>query len=110
MYSLREETQVAVLLCAHTVSDPVQPLSSSEYVRLVQWLQEKGFPLEALLSPDMHLLLLEAEGALGLSAERLEQLLGRGGQLALWLEGWSNAGMWLASWNDTKYPPCFAKS
>lgn len=109
MYSLREETQVAVLLCAHTGSEPAQPLSSSEYVRLVQWLQEKGFPPEALLSPDMHLLLLEAEGALGLSAERLEQLLGCGGQLALWLEGWSNAGMWLASWNDTEYPPVLRK-
>lgn len=109
MYSLRAETQVAVLLCAHTGSDPAQPLSPSEYVRLLQWLQGKGFSLETLLSPDLHLLLLEAEGALGLSAERLEHLLGRGGQIALWLEKWSNAGMWLAAWNDQEYPPVLRK-
>lgn len=104
MYDLQPSTQVAILLCAHTGADAVQPLSQSEYVRLLGWLHEKGYPVDTLLSPDIHLLLLEAEGQIRLPAERVEALLGRGAQLALWLEKWSNAGMWLASWEDSEYP------
>lgn len=105
MYALQPRTQVAVLLCAHTGNDPVQPLSQSEYVRLVGWLSAKGYPPEALFSPDIYLLLLEGETHTGLSAERVSALLERGTQVAMWLEKWSNAGMWIAHWDDAEYPP-----
>lgn len=104
MYALDPNTQVAILLCAHTGSDPVQPLSQSEYVRLVEWLDGKGYPTETLLSPDNYLILLEGEGQARIPAERVRMLLGRGAQIALWLEKWSNAGMWIASWEDVEYP------
>lgn len=104
MYTLHPSTQIAVLLCAHTGNDPVQPLSQSEYIELVSWLGEKGYPVEVLLSPDTYLLLLEGEAQLRLSAERVKALLDRGAQLALWMERWSNAGMWIASWEDGEYP------
>ncbi|MDW8104814.1 MAG: DNA-processing protein DprA [Armatimonadota bacterium] len=109
MYPLQPNTQVAVLLCAHTGDDPVQPLSQTEYVRLVDWLKGKGYPLEIMLSPDVSLLLLEMETHTEVSAGRVEALLGRGAQLALWLERWSNAGMWIASWGDAEYPPLLRK-
>ncbi len=105
MDALQTSTQVATLLCAHTGNDPIQPLTQSEYVRLVGWLKDKGYPLEELLSPDIYLLLLEGEEPTGLPAERLKALLERGAQIALWMEKWSNAGMWIAGWEDAEYPP-----
>ncbi|GIV18526.1 MAG: hypothetical protein KatS3mg023_0277 [Armatimonadota bacterium] len=104
MYALSPNTQVALLLCAHTGSEPVQPLSQSEYVALLSWLGEKDYPVETLLSPDTYLLLLQGEMQHGISAERLKSLLDRGAQVALWMEKWSNAGMWVASWEDRHYP------
>ncbi|GIV15632.1 MAG: hypothetical protein KatS3mg022_1067 [Armatimonadota bacterium] len=104
MYALSPNTQVALLLCAHTGSEPVQPLSQSEYVKLVDWLGEKGYSPEVLLSPDIYLLLLEGEAQTGLPAERVRILLDRGAQIALWVEKWGNAGMWVASWEDRDYP------
>lgn len=104
MDALQPSTQVAILLCAHTGNDPIQPLWQSEYVRLTGWLTDKGYPLETLLSPDIYLLLLEGEEQTGLPAERLKALLERGAQIALWMEKWSNAGMWIVAWQDAEYP------
>ncbi|MGC8784510.1 MAG: DNA-processing protein DprA [Armatimonadota bacterium] len=104
MYALQPSTQIAVLLCAHTGNDPVQPLSPTEYIALTSWMNEKGYPAEVLLSPDTYLLLLEGELQHRVPAERLKALLDRGAQLALWMERWSNAGMWIASWEDEEYP------
>ncbi len=104
MDALNPFTQVTCLLCAHTPKQEVEPLTQSEFASLYRWLNEHHLPLEALLEPNPQSLLAQVESEVRLPAQRLEALLSRGVSLAMWLERWLNAGMWLISWHDPDYP------
>lgn len=104
METLSSKTQATCLLCAHTGKDPVPPLAQKEYVQVRAWLREVGIDVEALLEPDVRPLLSDMQSAISVDAERIAALLQRGVQLAMWLERWLNAGMWVLSWDDPMYP------
>ncbi len=105
MEPLHPTTQVACLLCGHLSKGSAPLLTQGEFASLYQWLVEQGVALEALLEPQgVYPLLEEIEQQVGLSADRLQSLLQRGVQLAMWLERWLNAGMWVLSWDDAGYP------
>ena len=107
MDTLTPFTQIACLLCAHMPGQDVAPLSQTEFVSVQKWLAERQLPLEALLEPNAVTLLQEMEADKRLAklpGERLNALIQRGVSLALWLERWLNAGMWILSWEDDGYP------
>ncbi len=107
--ALRSDTEAVLLLCGRfggERQETFQPLSAREYGELARWLAACSLRPSALLghalnSPNSHLAQVhEAK----LEAKRLQFLLGRGTALALALERWSRAGLWVISRGDPQYP------
>lgn len=80
-----------------------KPLSPTEWGRFAQWLKAQGKTPADLVTAEPHAVL---EGWLDekISLPRIEQLLERGHALALALEKWSRAGLWVLTRSDADYP------
>lgn len=80
-----------------------KPLSPTEWGRFAQWLNAQGKTPADLVTAEPHAVL---EGWLDekISLSRIEQLLERGHALALALEKWSRAGLWVLTRSDADYP------
>jgi len=104
--SLSPNTQVILLLTAPLIvgrgkSAGEEPLTASEYKRLVARLRELNKEPADLLERDWDL--FEALRDVT-SGAHLERLLGRGFLLAQAVERWSQRGIWVISRADAAYP------
>ena len=78
-------------------------LSTHEWARLAVWLRDRELEPSALLNGDLHSVLSGWTDS-SITLPRLECLLGRGGALALSLEKWERAGLWVIARSDLEYP------
>jgi len=104
---LTEDTKAIILLCGVLGKKAsVNPLSQTEYTRLVRWLMEKSLRPSSLLDPAY---IKEAASGSGLDENRLDTLLGRGTQLGFAVENWQRNGIWVISRSDSDYPARYKK-
>lgn len=103
---LGADTEVVLLLCGRfggERKEPHAPLTATEYGELARWLKERELRPGDMLTE-------AARGKFGeliqakLDRVRIEFLLGRGTALALSVERWQRAGLWVISRADSAYP------
>ncbi len=99
------DAQAILLLTAHfTRSETaVQPLSPAEWGRLAAWLRTRSLTPAALLTDDLDVV-FDGWADDKITRSRIEALLQRGAALALALERWSRAGLWVTTRADADYP------
>lgn len=99
-------TQAVLLLTAY-FSNPKEgdltPLSPKEWGRFAQWLKDRSLNPELLMTGNPGKL-LEGWNDKDIPLERIEQLMNRGAALALAMEKWSRAGLWVLTRSDEDYP------
>ena len=81
----------------------VRPLTNKEWGRFAAWLYHHNLKPETLLSGNLceH---LHAWRDTKITTERLQELLNRGAAMAIALEKWSRAGIWVLTRSDSEYP------
>ncbi|MFQ5625759.1 MAG: DNA-processing protein DprA [Methyloligellaceae bacterium] len=107
--SVSPNTQAVLLLTAHFSNvreEAVKPLTPKEWGRLALWLKEKSLTPEQLMSGRLGELL---NGWLdkAITLDRVEGLMARGSGLALAMEKWLRAGLWVMTRSDPDYPARF---
>ena len=105
--SLLSPTAQATLLLtsyfSRASSESAKPLTNAEWGRFALWLKEKSTTPADLLVADPKALLQGWHDA-RISAERIIELLSRGHSLALAMEKWQRAGLWVVTRSDPEYP------
>lgn len=104
--SLSSNTQAVLLLTAHfakTRKDAVKPLTPKEWGRFALWLKEKTLTPEQLMNGQPGEL-LNGWSDKTITLERIEGLMDRGSALALAMEKWLRAGLWVMTRSDPDYP------
>jgi len=104
--SVSPNTQAILLLTAHFAKarkEAVKPLTPKEWGRFALWLKDKSLTPEKLLNgrPGE---LLNGWSDKTITLERIEGLMGRGSALALAMEKWLRAGLWVMTRSDPDYP------
>jgi predicted Rossmann fold nucleotide-binding protein DprA/Smf involved in DNA uptake len=103
---LTQSTQAVLLLTAHfskpAPGDP-KPLSPTEWGRFAVWLKEQGLTPEALLA-EGPASLLGGWQENKITPERICALLSRSSAMALALEKWQRAGLWVITRSEPEYP------
>lgn len=84
-------------------ADDLKPLTNTEWGRFALWLKEKSLSPADLLVPDPAALLSGWHDS-RVSVARIVQLLNRGHSLALAIEKWQRAGLWVVTRSDYDYP------
>ena len=100
------QAQAVLLLTSHfTKPDKGEPrpLSTHEWGKFAYWLKDRGLQPDSLLSEDPRRL-LSGWMDRGITQDRIEYLLGRGGALGFALEKWQRAGLWVLTRSDSEYP------
>lgn len=102
-----QNTNAMLLLCSHfskLKNDAGRPLTPLEYGRLAKWLHEQGsLPSDLMLDFDKRIENWnDPKGKI--TRERLKALFGRGMTLALALEKWERAGIWVVTRSQKEYP------
>lgn len=101
---ISDQTQAVLLLTAwlgKPESGQPQPLGNAEWARLATWLHDKGrTPAELLVNGAA----LEGWDYARIPADRIRQLLERSAALAISVERWQRAGLWILSRSDPGYP------
>lgn len=103
---LNRDTQAVLLLTAHfggSGKDEPRPLGPKEWGEFAQWLKGAGFRPGELVNGAADRLLSEWEHP-KMTVARLKFLLGRGSAMALALEKWERAGIWVLTRGDEHYP------
>lgn len=107
MSSLLSPTAQATLLLTSYFSkasnEAVKPLTNAEWERFALWLKHKNTTPADLLEADPKVLLQGWHDA-HISVERIIELLNRGHSLALAMEKWQRAGLWVVTRSDPEYP------
>lgn len=104
--SLSPTAQATLLLTSYfskASSESAKPLTNAEWGRFALWLKEKSTTPADLLVSDPKALLQGWHDA-RISAERIIELLSRGHSLALAMEKWQRAGLWVVTRSDPEYP------
>ncbi|MFA5016613.1 MAG: DNA-processing protein DprA [Methylobacter sp.] len=104
--NLNENTQAVLLLTSHftkLTQDAAKPLTPTEWGRFAAWLKEKELSPAQLLGGDVADMLSTWHDS-KISLNRVEALLGRGHALALAMEKWQRAGIWVLTRSDENYP------
>lgn len=103
---LSPTAQATLLLTSYfskASSDDVKPLTNAEWGRFALWLKSKSITPADLLVPDPKPL-LNGWSDLKVDSDRIVQLLSRGHSLALAVEKWQRAGLWVVTRSDPEYP------
>ncbi len=104
--NLHENTQAVLLLTSHftkLAQETAKPLTPTEWGRFAAWLKEQELSPAQLLSGDVAVI-LSTWHDIKIPLSRLEALLGRGYALALAMEKWQRAGIWVLTRSDAAYP------
>ena len=104
--SVSPNTQAVLLLTSHFSSsggDSARPLTPSEWGRFAVWLKDHALTPEALMTGRPRDILEEWSDR-RITSDRLEALLDRGAALAIVLERWLRAGLWVMTRADRDYP------
>jgi len=83
--------------------EDAKPLTNLEWGRFALWLKEKNTTPADFLIPDPQPLLTGWHDC-KISQERILSLLNRGHSLALAVEKWQRAGLWVVTRSDPEYP------
>ncbi|QKK03613.1 MAG: DNA-protecting protein DprA [Pseudomonadota bacterium] len=108
---LGDETQAVLLLTARLgAQDPkdAKPLGPTEWGDFAEWLKHRGCRPGELVNGQAASLLAEWRHP-KIPRERLDKLLQRGNALALALEKWERAGIWILTRADKQYPTLLKK-
>ena len=104
--NLSPTAQATMLLTCYfskASNENVKPLTITEWGRFALWLRQKNItPSELLVSNPENLLADWHDNRMGV--ERILALLGRGHGLALAVEKWTRAGLWVMTRSDPEYP------
>ncbi len=103
---LSPTAQATLLLTSYfskASNESAKPLSNAEWGRFALWLKEKSITPADLLVGDPQAL-LQGWHDTRISAERIIELLKRGHSLALAMEKWQRAGLWVVTRSDAEYP------
>lgn len=107
--SITSDTQAILLLTAH-FSKPkaaaVKPLAPKEWGRFAAWLKENRLTPETIMTGELNELLHEWDDKT-VTTQRIEALMTRGSALALAMEKWLRAGLWVMTRSDPEYPRRF---
>lgn len=105
--TIPDQTQAILLLTTYFTkpsgADP-KPLTPTEWGRFAEWLLAAGRSPRELLTGDPGALLATWDDR-KVTAERVMALLDRGAAMALALEKWLRAGLWVLTRSDAEYPP-----
>jgi predicted Rossmann fold nucleotide-binding protein DprA/Smf involved in DNA uptake len=104
--NLSQTAQATLLLTSYfskSLADAEKPLTNTEWGRFALWLKNKGVTPADLLSGQLTELLIGWNDN-KVTIERLLALLGRGHSLALAVEKWQRAGLWVVTRSDAVYP------
>lgn len=104
--TLSSTAQATLLLTSYfskASSEKTKPLTNAEWGRFALWLKEKSITPADLLEQDT-VPLLQGWFDSRISAERIIELLNRGHSLALAMEKWQRAGLWVVTRSDPEYP------
>lgn len=103
---LSKTAQATLLLTCYfskANSENAKPLTNAEWGRFALWLKEKSTTPADLLGSDPKTL-LHGWYDVRISTERIIALLNRGHSLALAIEKWQRAGLWVVTRSDPEYP------
>ena len=104
--SLSENSQTILLLTAHFTdrkNESVKPLTTTEWGRFAAWLKEQKLNPSCLNAENLDELLTGWRDK-SITTDRLSALFRRGNALALAVEKWQRAGLWIMTRSDTDYP------
>lgn len=104
--SISAQTQAILLLTAYFSKysrDVPKPLTTKEWARFAEWLKDHEINPEQLLNGQLNAS-LHGWSDKYVTAERIEKLMGRGSALALAMEKWMRAGLWVLTRSDKNYP------
>jgi len=104
--NLSATAQATLLLTCYfskAAHEDAKPLSNLEWGRFALWLKEKNITPANLLIPEP-LPLLSGWHDGQISQQRILSLLSRGHSLALAMEKWQRAGLWVITRSDAEYP------
>ncbi len=107
--SISDNTQAILLLTAHfskVKNEAVKPLTITEWGRFTWWLKERSLTPGHLMTGRLDEL-LNGWSDKTITMERVEGLMHRGSALALALEKWLRAGLWVMTRSDPDYPTRF---
>lgn len=107
--SISPNTQAILLLTSHfskAKGGSVKPLTPKEWGRFALWLKEKSLTPEQLMTGRLDEL-LNGWSDKTITLDRAERLMERGSALALAMEKWLRAGLWVMTRSDPDYPVRF---
>lgn len=104
--NLAPKAQATLLLTSYfskTSYEDVKPLTNAEWGRFAMWLKKKSLNPSHLLVSDPKPL-LDGWQDKRVTPNLILQLLNRGHSLALAVEKWQSAGLWVLTRSDLEYP------
>ena len=104
--NLNTQAQAVMLLTARfgkSDTSGAKPLTTKEWARFAVWLKGHNLDPSSLLQGDPKNVLSNWVDR-SITLPRLDSLLNRGGALALSLEKWQRAGLWIITRSDPDYP------
>ena len=102
---ITEKTKAILLFTSYLGKDTnrtLKPLTTNEWNRFALWLKSRSMSPEDLLLQDD--LIINDFKDKTISAERLFALLERKSSLAIAIEKWYKAGVWILNRGDNNYP------
>lgn len=104
--NLSPTAQATLLLTSYfskASSEDAKPLTNAEWGRFALWLKEKSTTPADLLASEPKSLLNGWQDS-RVNTDRILRLLNRGHSLALAVEKWQRAGLWVITRSDPEYP------
>jgi len=108
---ITERSKAIILLTGYLPSSDkkAKPLSISEWNKFAIWLHQRDLVPEDLLGFEQNKIIKDWNDNKILK-ERLEKLLNRGATMAICLDKWQRAGVWVINRSDSDYPRKFKKA